>query len=219
MRQIRCLKLVKTGDHRQSGEHILLSTAVGFLPDILEILKALPPKSKKWRGMCFSATFPAKIQEVISCVLDSDYTSISTIDPSEVPTVEGVPQFFIVIPTVVETFATLLSLIRHEITASTKEPKIIVFGITAAIVSLYAKFFDGQTDLRVFELHSRMTQQKRTRTTSDFKAAKNGIIFATDGRLAPLQKFRGNQLKRYCSHWPGNGFSRCFSRCASWSSC
>lgn len=217
MRQIQCLKLVKTGEHRHNGENTLLSTAIGFLPDVLQILKALPPKSKKWRGMCFSATFPAKIQEVLSCVLDSDYTSISTIEPSEVPTVDGVPQFFLVIPTVVETFATLLSLIRHEITVSTKEPKIIVFGITAAIVSLYAKVFSDHTDLRVFELHSRMTQPRRTQTTSEFKAAKNGIMFATDGRPDPLQHLRGNQLKHYCSHWPGNGFSRCFSRGASWS--
>lgn len=138
--------------------------------------------------MCFSATFPAKIQEVISCILSPGYTSISTIDPSEVPTIKGVPQLSIVIPTVGDTFAALLSLIKHEITILMNEPKIIVFGTTAALVSLYAKFFDGQTDLKVFELHSRMTQPKRTQTTRDFKAAKNGIMFATDGKLDQLCK-------------------------------
>lgn len=134
--------------------------------------------------MCFSATFPAKIQEVLSCVLDPGYTSISTIDPLEVPTVEGVPQFSIIIPTVNDTFAVLLSLIKREISLSMEEPKIVVFGITAGMVALYAEFFKDQTDLTVFELHSRMTQPKRTKTTSEFKAAKNGIIFATDGILA-----------------------------------
>lgn len=212
------MKLVKTGMHCQDNEITLLSNGAGFLPDILQILKALPPKSRKWRGMCFSATFPAKIQEVLSCVLDPGYTSISTIDISEEPTVAGVPQFSIVIPTVLDTFAALLSLIKHEVAVSTKQPKIIVFGITAAIVSLYAKFFNGQTDLRVFELHSRMTQPRRTQTTRDFKAAQNGIMFATDGTLASLKGPCGNSLIYYCSYWSGNGFPRCFSRRASWSS-
>lgn len=160
----------------------LLSPRVGFLPAILEILQALPPKNKKkWQGMCFSATFPPKIKELLSHVLSSEYTSIITIDPDEPPTITGVPQCSVVIPTVVDTFATMLSLIKHEIAAATGEPKIIVFGTTAQLVRLYAKLFDGQTELRVFELHSRLSQPKRTKTTSDFKAAKNGIIFATDG--------------------------------------
>ena len=168
--------------------------------------------------MCFSATFPAKLQEVLSCVLNPGYTSISTIDPLEVPTVDGVPQFSIVIPTVVETFAAMLSLIKREIAASMQEPKIIVFGITAAMVSLYAKFFTDLTDLKVFELHSRMSQPKRTQATSDFKAAKNGIMFATDGILASRFELDRNSLKSYRSYRPGYGFPRCLSRCPSWTS-
>ena len=174
----------------------MLNTGLGFLPDILKILRALPRKStKKWQGMCFSATFPPKIQEVISNVLGSDYSSISTVDPNEVPTIAGVPQFSLVIPSVTETFAALLSLIKHEIAASTVEPKIIVFGITAQMVRLFVKLFDGQTDLRVFELHSRMTQARRTQTTNDFKAAKNGIMLATDGISASLYNPCENQIK------------------------
>ena len=51
----------------------------GFLPDILKVLRALPSKRDgQWQGMCFSATLPPKIQQVLSNVLKEDHVSIST---------------------------------------------------------------------------------------------------------------------------------------------
>ena len=51
----------------------------GFLPDILKILSALPSKMKgQWQGMCFSATLPPQIEQVLSNVLRNGYVSIST---------------------------------------------------------------------------------------------------------------------------------------------
>ncbi len=51
----------------------------GFLPDILKVLSALPSKMDgQWQGMCFSATLPPKIQQVLYNVLRKDFISIST---------------------------------------------------------------------------------------------------------------------------------------------
>lgn len=51
----------------------------GFLPDILKVLGALPSKANgQWQGMCFSATLPPKIQQVLSNVLKKGHVSIST---------------------------------------------------------------------------------------------------------------------------------------------
>lgn len=51
----------------------------GFLPDILKVLGALPSKTNgQWQGMCFSATLPPKIQQVLSNVLKKGHVSIST---------------------------------------------------------------------------------------------------------------------------------------------
>lgn len=58
----------------------------GFLLDVKRILSLLPPKSSGWQGMCFSATVPDKVKDVLKVVLKPDYTSISTIDKSEPPT-------------------------------------------------------------------------------------------------------------------------------------
>ena len=88
--------------------------------------------------MCFSATVPPKVKEVLSHVLKPDYISISTIDASEPPTLEKVPQFSVIIPNAEDIFAALLALIKYEISANMEDSKIIVFGITANLVALYA---------------------------------------------------------------------------------
>ena len=155
----------------------------GFLPDILQILNALPPKKlARWQGMCFSATMPPSINQVLPIVLNPEHTRISTLDTSEPPTVARVPQYSVVISSVRDTFNALFTLLNAEVQTATEEPKIIVFGTTANLVALYAKVYEGLLDLRVFELHSRMTQSRRTRMTTDFKDANRGIMFASDGR-------------------------------------
>ncbi|KAL9595332.1 MAG: hypothetical protein Q9219_006509 [cf. Caloplaca sp. 3 TL-2023] len=157
----------------------------GFLPAVQKILKALPSKAggKKgghWQGMCFSATVPQKIKEVLPLVLNPDYTTITTLDESEPPTIQGVPQFSITIPKAEDMFATLLSLINHEVSATDSKPKIIVFGTTANLVAVYAEIYKSLLDLEIFELHSRLSQNQRTKTADTFREATSGIMFATD---------------------------------------
>lgn len=150
----------------------------GFLADIMEILKLLPKKSRGWQGMCFSATIPAKIKDVINCVLQPGYTSISTVDKNEPPTLDRVPQYHVLIPSVRDMFNALASVLNLE---STPSSKIVVFGVTANMVALYAKLFTQRlTPLKVYEIHSRLNQNIRTRTTDEFKAAASGIMFASD---------------------------------------
>lgn len=132
----------------------------GFLPDILKILSALPPKNgpgRQWQGMAFSATIPQPMVEtVFKHILSKDYTRISTVDASEPPTIAIVPQYSVIIPGVVETFTALHSLLVHEIDTAAKEAKIIVFGTTANLVSLYAKIFTNRklwSPVMLFHLH------------------------------------------------------------------
>ena len=150
----------------------------GFLADVKEILRLLPPKTAGWQGMCFSATIPAKVKDVVNIVLRPGYTHLSTIDKNEVPTIDRVPQFHVIMRSVIDTFNTLSSLINTE---SRPDSKIIVFGVTANMVALFARVFSqGLTSLKVYEIHSRLNQNVRTRTTDEFKDATSGIMFASD---------------------------------------
>lgn len=83
-------------------------------------------------------------------------------------------------PSVKDTFSALSSLVEHERKEGGSDAKIIVFGTTANLVALYAEFFRQLSSLRVYELQSRLSQPQRTRTTSEFKEAATGIMFATD---------------------------------------
>lgn len=58
----------------------------GFLEDVKHILRLLPPKTSGWQGMCFSATVPDKIKDVLKVVLMPNYATVSTIDKFEPPT-------------------------------------------------------------------------------------------------------------------------------------
>ena len=127
------------------------------------------------------------MEPVLSHVLKKEHVSISTLDASEPPILTRVPQYSVIIPSVTDTFTAVYSLIEEEVETTEGEPKIIVFGTTANLVALYVHVFQNQTNLKVYELHSRMSQPARTRATDEFKAAKNGIMFATDGRHLALQ--------------------------------
>lgn len=151
----------------------------GFLQNVNDILKLLPSKQHTgWQGMCFSATIPEKIKDVIHTVLQPGYTSLSTIDENEAPTIDKVPQYHVIMPSFPDMFTTLTSLLDAE---SKTSSKILVFGVTANMVALFSKVFsNGLTNLHVYELHSRLNQNTRTRTTAEFKAAKSGVLFASD---------------------------------------
>ncbi|KAB8239479.1 DEAD/DEAH box helicase [Aspergillus alliaceus] len=150
----------------------------GFLADVKRILQLIPPKSTGWQGMCFSATIPPKVKDVVSVVLKPGYCNISTIEKNETPTHERVPQYHVLMPSVGDTFNMLTSLLNLE---TKNNSKIIVFGVTANMVALFAAVFSrGLTPLPVFEIHSRLSQSSRTKTTAQFKEAAAGILFASD---------------------------------------
>ncbi|KAK3672215.1 hypothetical protein LTR78_007968 [Recurvomyces mirabilis] len=153
----------------------------GFLPAIQDVLRRLPPKSNGWQGMCFSATVPQKIKPVLSKVLKTGYTSLSTVDPNEVPTIEQVDQYSVVIPTAGDTFTSLAALLAFE-REQRPNIKAIIFGTTANGVGMLYDLFKNlvRDQISVFELHSRLSQNVRTRTTEEYKNAASGLMFASD---------------------------------------
>jgi ATP-dependent RNA helicase MSS116 len=153
----------------------------GFAPAIKKILKLLPPKNDGWQGMCFSATLPEKVSDVLKGVLFPGYTSLSTMDPNESPTIDRVPQFCVTVPSVTQTFAALLAILDKEYNDNPDEFKVMVFGTTAnGVGMLHDLYKQALPQFPVLELHSRMSQPARTRTTDQFKQATRGILVASD---------------------------------------
>jgi ATP-dependent RNA helicase MSS116 len=86
----------------------------GFLLAIKKILTKIPPKSQGWQGMCFSATIPHKVKDVVHHILAPGFKHISTINENEPPTAARVPQHSLIIPDIKDTFSLIQAFLQAE---------------------------------------------------------------------------------------------------------
>ncbi|KAM0221358.1 hypothetical protein ACHAPA_004370 [Fusarium lateritium] len=154
---------------------------MGFMKDLREIVNRLPDKTKTDRqGMLFSATIAPHVQQVAGLVLAPDYEFISTIPAGEANTHERVPQFLVQVPTFGDVAPAMVGCVREEATRG-QAFKAILFAPTAAIADFYGELLEALPGLPpVSILHSRMSQNKRTKITNDYRTARSAILVATD---------------------------------------
>jgi ATP-dependent RNA helicase MSS116 len=155
---------------------------MGFMPALREIVSKLPDKKQVPRqGMLFSATIAAHVNQVAGLVLSPGYKFISTIPAGEVNTHERVQQLLIKVPDFASVAAGMVSSIRQEASQQQSSFKAIVFAPTAAMAGLYGHILSQIPGLPpVSTLHSRMSQNKRTKVTNDYRDASSAILTATD---------------------------------------
>ncbi|KAK8102660.1 DEAD/DEAH box helicase [Apiospora sp. TS-2023a] len=156
---------------------------MGFLPSLKNIIACLPKREVSERqSMLFSATVPQYVDKVAHFALNKGYKFISTIPEGELNTHERVPQNLIVVPTFSDMAAALAGALRQELAhVGADSFKAIVFAPTAALVDFYVEIMRSIPGLPTpMALHSRASQSKRTKTTDEFRKAKNGLLIATD---------------------------------------
>ncbi|KAE9971000.1 hypothetical protein EG328_005927 [Venturia inaequalis] len=153
----------------------------GHLVSVRNILKQIPPKSEGWQGLCFSATLPSRVRDVVHHILAPGYKHISTIDENEPPTTANVPQHSIIIPDIKDTFNFIQAFLQTEYEAAPDNFKAIVFSSTANSTRLlHDLFIDIIPGMPVYQMQSRMNQSQRSKATEGFKVTKKGILFASD---------------------------------------
>jgi ATP-dependent RNA helicase MSS116 len=129
---------------------------------------------------CILLTHIDTLGGVAKLILNDNYESISTIPKGEANTHERVPQFLIVVPTMIDLAPALVAAVQAEV-AKSKEFKAIVFAPTAAHVDFYGHILSTTHGLpSVSLLHARIAQSKRTKVTEEFRRATSGICIATD---------------------------------------
>ncbi|OTA90923.1 hypothetical protein M434DRAFT_397577 [Hypoxylon sp. CO27-5] len=156
---------------------------MGFLDSLKKIIRCLPNRTVTERqGMLFSATVPEHVQKVARLVLSKDYKFISTIAEGELNTHERVPQQLIIVPAFSDMATGLLGAIRQELAAVGPDAfKAIIFAPTARLADFYAEILQRFPGLPpIIALHSRMTQNRRSKITEEFREAKSSILVATD---------------------------------------
>ncbi|KAF9024333.1 DEAD-domain-containing protein [Hymenopellis radicata] len=156
---------------------------VGFLPDLAKINRHLPNTAQVPRqSLFFSATIDKNVRDYMTNNLKSDYKFVKTVSDDEKLTHERVSQTHIITP-FRDHLPTLLHLVQQDQATHGKESKIIVFITTARQTSVSCDIFNKMAEkapsLKSLELHSRLTQSRRTATSDQFRKG-TGILFASD---------------------------------------
>ncbi|PGH28112.1 hypothetical protein AJ80_00001 [Polytolypa hystricis UAMH7299] len=172
----------------------------GFAPAIDEIKDRLPDRKVVDRQtLMFSATMPREVMRMVERTMKPDFSYINTIPKDEVPTHLKVPQRLVFLKGLQNQMPALVELAKQRIELHKQDPenvtpfKAIVYYNSTNEVSLAREAFERLRsdpsekfsthpfpDLRVIEMQSKLTQSQRTRNSSDFRRAKNAILFSSD---------------------------------------
>lgn len=139
---------------------------MGFYDDIMQIVKYLP---KERQTIMFSATMPAKIQQLAGNILNN---------PAEVKLAVSRPAEKIVQAAYVCYENQKLGIIRHLFAEQPPE-RVIVFASSKLKVKEVAKALKLMK-LNVGEMHSDLEQCQREEVMHEFKAGRVNILVATD---------------------------------------
>jgi ATP-dependent RNA helicase MSS116 len=174
----------------------------GFASDIEDIIELLPDRRDVDRQtLLFSATVPREVMHLVRRTLKPNFQFVQTVQEGELATHEKVPQRIVVLPGLENYLPSLLELAKREITKAreseaaggdVKPFKAIVYFNSTANVELSACIFrelraEGGTfgkhlldPAEILEIHSKLTQQRRTLVSERFRSLKSGILFSTD---------------------------------------
>ncbi|KAL1924975.1 uncharacterized protein VTP21DRAFT_4629 [Calcarisporiella thermophila] len=151
---------------------------MGFRDEIESILEYLPSNR---RSLLFSATVAPEIRQIAATTLRPDHVYIDTVDPNDVNTNLQVKQTYSVIPLEQQPLVVHQLLNQHR-EQCPRENKAIVFLPTTRSTELYAQVFRNiLPQFKVFELHSRMDQRRRTKIADNYRRARgNAVLFTSD---------------------------------------
>lgn len=139
---------------------------MGFYDDIMQIVKFLP---KERQTIMFSATMPAKIQQLANNILNN---------PAEVKLAVSKPADKIMQAAYICHESQKLGIIRTLFNDETLE-RVIIFASSKLKVKEVTKAL-RQMKLNVGEMHSDLEQSQRENVMLDFKAGRVKVLVATD---------------------------------------
>lgn len=171
----------------------------GFAPDIEEIQGYLPDRRKVDRQtLLFSATVPREVMSMVRKTMKPNFKFIKTIKEDEVPTHLTVPQRTVHINGLENALPAVLELTKNCLAKQKNDPDlppfkaIVYFNSTAQVTLAYEAFKkllvdpddprSGHPLGRMFmcQMHSRLTQERRTKNSDAFRNARSALMFSSD---------------------------------------
>lgn len=172
----------------------------GFSDEIREIENLLPDPSKVDRqSLMFSATIPKDVIRMVERTMKPDYQYVKTVRDDEVPTHMAVPQNTVYMRGYENALPSILELAQSYQARQAEDPSlrpfkaIVYLNATLEVQMAYQAFraLPRQTfadkppqrllgRLRIFEIHSRLSQNQRTFSSDNFRQSAEAILFSSD---------------------------------------
>ncbi|GAA5839658.1 hypothetical protein JCM5353_003332 [Sporobolomyces roseus] len=162
---------------------------MGFSDDIATVIRHVPDNDNR-QTFLFSATVSKQIREVARKSLKKDHTYIDTVPADEVDTHLHIPQYHTILPTASDQLVHILRLIAHDQLLHAREAaknggigggKTVVFLPTTRLTQLFSQILISMKnhlpwgrDTLVVEIHSKKSQDQRTRASDLFRRATAG---------------------------------------------
>ncbi|GAA5993606.1 hypothetical protein JCM10908_000140 [Rhodotorula pacifica] len=162
---------------------------MGFSDDIATVTQHLPDTTQR-QTFLFSATVSKSIREVARKSLKKDHEYIDTVPVDEVDTHLHIPQYHTILPSAADQMEHILRLIAHDQLIYARDAaknggtgggKTVVFLPTTRLTQLFSQILSSMKthlpwgrDTLVVEIHSKKTQEQRTRASDTFRRASTG---------------------------------------------
>ena len=163
----------------------------GFLKLVESLLRTLPPSRQT---LCFSATLPVPLMEVLRSNLRADHVLVGVDDSADAAaaaetgaadeTHSKTPQAAAVVP-MADTIAALIHAVRAEVRARPDDFKVVVFLPTARLTQFAAETMRAlAAELpelpEIGEIHSKKSPSAREKASDDFRAATTAVLLSSD---------------------------------------
>jgi ATP-dependent RNA helicase MSS116 len=151
---------------------------MGFLPALKRVISVLPPPGKR-QALMFTATVPQGVLDIAKSI-STGYTYVDTAKGATRQGLASIRQEFAVVPVdrMVAVLYDELASVRQQ---HKSDHRVIVFFTTARLAQFVASIFRRCPAFAdVLELHSRLSQAQRNKTTELFAKRAGQVLFASD---------------------------------------
>lgn len=162
---------------------------MGFRDDIDAIMSYLPPQSER-QTFLFSATLSRTVRQIAKTVLSQEHQFIDVVPETDSPVHAHVPQYHTVLSSASQQIPHLLRILAHDQLTNPGKSKVLLFLPTTRMTQLFTtltrelsrKVLPAGANTKVYEIHSKRTQDSRAAASDAFRSDKSGasILVTSD---------------------------------------
>jgi len=162
---------------------------MGFRDEIEGIMDFLPATPQR-QTFLFSATVSRAIQQIARQTLDKNHVFINCVSDNAPPVHAHVNQYHTVLPSAADQIPHTLRLLTHDQLSNPGKSKVIVFFPTTKMTQLFADLIrdlsksslPAKYKTKVYEIHSKKSQESRNSASDAFREDKSGssILITSD---------------------------------------